>query len=142
MLNRDKAYPRLCVLCWAKPSAPQVSAEPKYLVFTLGLYVINSNKIDLRQRVVDRAELERSHEISFPVDSQMMLRTGPFRRNINFFSHGEMLGRRTYLLRVFTLKTRSIPLFMSSSLPQGDSHFLPLPQKPLGIALSQGLSCS
>lgn len=35
------------VLGWVKPSAPQISAESsKYLVFTLGLYVIKSNKTD------------------------------------------------------------------------------------------------
>lgn len=29
VLNRDKAHLRLNVLGWAKPSAPQISAEPK-----------------------------------------------------------------------------------------------------------------
>lgn len=66
--NRDKAQLRLCVLCWARPSAPQISAELKYLVFTLGLYVIKSNETDLCQRVFDWVELERSLEISFPMD--------------------------------------------------------------------------
>lgn len=42
-------------------------------------------------------------------------KTGPFRVNVNFVSHGEMLGRRTYLLRVFALKTRLILLLLSSS---------------------------
>lgn len=34
VLNMGKAHLRLCVLCWAKPSAPQISAESsKFLVF-------------------------------------------------------------------------------------------------------------